>query len=143
MHVHESGPANAASIVFLHGSGANADMWAHHAEYFADYHCLIPQFPGFGRSAGEPWVSLAATTGEVAALIRDRANGRAHVIGISLGGVIAMKLLAEQPGLVDHAVVDGAGVLPFPALPLIKLGLRSVRPFIKTDIVTSAIARAL
>src|SRR6476646_1635616 len=143
MHVHESGPADAASIVFLHGTGANADMWAHHAEYFADYHCLIPQFPGFGHSASEPWLSLEATTAEVKALIRDRARGRAHVVGISLGGVIAMKLLAEHAGMVDHAVVDGAGVLPFPALPLIKLGLRAARPFIKTDLVTCAIAGVL
>ena len=143
MHVHESGPPAAPTIVFLHGTGANADMWAHHTEYFADYHCLIPQFPGFGHSAAEPWVSLDALLADIAALIDDRAGGRAHVVGISLGGVVAMKLLAARPELVDHAVVDGAGVLPFPALPLIKLGMRGIRPFIKTDMVTGIIAGAL
>jgi pimeloyl-ACP methyl ester carboxylesterase len=143
MHVHESGPRDAPSIVFLHGTGANADMWAHHAEYFADYHCLIPQFPGFGRSAREPWVSLAAIADEVASLIADRADGQAHVVGVSLGGVVTMKLLAARPALVDHAVVDGAGVLPFPGLLLIKLGLRGMRPFIKTSLVTGTIARVL
>src|SRR5262245_24981491 len=92
MHVHESGPWGAPSVVFLHGTGANADMWAHHAEYFAACHCLIPQFPGFGQSATKPWFSLDAVVDDVAALIERRAGGRAHVVGISLGGVITMKL---------------------------------------------------
>jgi pimeloyl-ACP methyl ester carboxylesterase len=64
-------------------------------------------------------------------------------VGISLGGAITMRLLADRPDLVDHAVVDGTGVIPLFGLPLVKLGLTAMRPFLQTRIVTGTISRAL
>ena len=144
MHIHESGPEAAETIVFLHGAGASVTMWTAHVRHFARYHGLLPEFPGFGDSAGEPWVSLDETTAAVANLIRERAkDGRAHVVGVSLGGIVAIKLIAEAPELVDHAVIDGASVLPLRHLTLARLGLRLLEPVVKTDLVTGVIARSL
>jgi pimeloyl-ACP methyl ester carboxylesterase len=144
MRVHESGPETGETILFLHGAGASVEMWKAHVRHFARCHGLLPDFPGFGDAAGEPWVSLDQTTGEVAELVRTRAaGGRAHVVGVSLGGIVAIKLLAEAPELIDHAVVDGASVLPLRHLALAKLGLRLMRPIVKTDLVTGIIARRL
>jgi len=144
MHVHESGPEAGETIVFLHGAGASATMWSAHMRHFAQYHCLVPDLPGFGDSAGEPWVSLDETTAAVANLIRKRArDGRAHVVGVSLGGIVVIKLIAEAAELVDHAVIDGASVLPLRHLTLAKLGLRLLEPVVKTDLVSGIIARSL
>ena len=45
----------------------------------------------------------------IADLIRDRGHdGRAHVIGLSLGAQTAIQLLAATPHLVDHALLSGA-----------------------------------
>jgi 3-oxoadipate enol-lactonase len=143
MRLHEFGPRDAPAILFLHGSGATAGLWRRHVEFFAAYGCLVPELPGFGDSAGEPWVSIDATAAELAAIIRARAAGKTHVVGISIGGALTMDLISRWPDLVDHAVVDGAGVLPLAGLPLYKLGLRVLAPFFKTDVVTGTIARVL
>jgi pimeloyl-ACP methyl ester carboxylesterase len=48
MFVHECGPRDRPSIVFLHGNGTNGAMWQAHLDRLADYHCLAPDFPGYG-----------------------------------------------------------------------------------------------
>jgi len=143
MRVHETGPADAETIVFLHGVAASAGMWDAHAERFAGYHCLRPDFPGFGESAGEPWTTIGGVSSEIARIIRTRAGGRAHVVGMSLGGIVAIDLVATEPELVDHLIVDGAGVLPIPALALAKLALRLAPLVIKSDIAVNIVASSI
>lgn len=144
MFVHESGPVGAPAIVFLHGNGVNGTMWKAHMRRLADYHCLAPDFPGFGRSNGEEWVSLDHTACQVMEIIRTRAvHAKAHVVGLSLGGSTIIKLLSQAPELIDHAIVDGAGVLPLRGLPFIKLGLRAVQPLLHSDRVIRFIAKVM
>jgi pimeloyl-ACP methyl ester carboxylesterase len=143
MYVHETGSADQPAIVFLHGNGANGLMWKTHLERLTTYHCFAPDFPGFGQSNQEAWVSLDETAGRIIDLIRQRAKGgRAHVVGLSLGSSIAITLLGEAPDLIDHAVIDGAGVLPLPGLPLMKIGFRLLQPFLKTEFVIRMIANS-
>lgn len=120
MFVHESGSTGSPTIVFLHGNGANGDMWQSHMDRLADYYCLAPDFPGFGQSRNEEWNSLAATTAEVIKLVRERmTTDRVHLVGLSLGGSVALTWLGIAPQFVDHAIIDGAGIQRLPGLPLI------------------------
>jgi pimeloyl-ACP methyl ester carboxylesterase len=143
MRVHETGPAGAPIIVFLHGVAASAGMWEAHIHHFAGYRCLRPDFPGFGDSANEPWVSIEDAAAGTADLIRARAGGPAHVVGLSLGGMVAMQLLADAPQLVDHAVIDGASVLPIRGASLAKLAIRLSPPIIKSDLAIATVARSI
>lgn len=144
MFVHESGPVDAPALVFLHGNGVNGTMWKAHMARLAAYHCLAPDFPGYGQSKAQEWVSLDDTAQRVAELIRTRTwQGKAHLVGLSLGGSTLIRLLATAPELVDHAIVDGAGVLPLPALPAMKIGFRLMEPFLHRDFVIKAIARGM
>jgi pimeloyl-ACP methyl ester carboxylesterase len=141
MFIHESGTLGRATIVFLHGNGANGSMWRSHMEVLADYHCLAPDFPGFGQSASQEWFSLKATTYEVIESVQERTpQSKVHIVGLSLGGSVAMTWLSTAPQFVDHAVVDGAGVQPLPSLPLMKVGFRLMQPFLHTDFVIRTIA---
>jgi pimeloyl-ACP methyl ester carboxylesterase len=143
MFVHESGPAESPSIVFLHGNGANGAMWKTHMDQLTGYHCLAPDLPGFGRSQDREWVSLQETTDQLVGLIRDRLPGaRVHLVGLSLGGSVAITLISQAPELIDHAIVDGAGVLPLPSLPLMKVGFRLMQPLLHTDWMIKTIAGA-
>jgi pimeloyl-ACP methyl ester carboxylesterase len=93
-------------LVFLHGVGASGWMWARQVAALADFHCLNVDLPGHGRSNRVPWVSLADTAGQIAAIIRTRAaNGRAHVVGLSLGGYIALALLERHAEVLDRVVM--------------------------------------
>ncbi|MGW8222857.1 MAG: alpha/beta fold hydrolase [Syntrophobacteria bacterium] len=141
MFVHESGSLEGPSIVFLHGNGANGSMWKSHMERLADFHCLAPDFPGFGQSRSEEWISLDATTDQVIQLVQDRtAQDQVHIVGLSLGGSVAMTWLGKAPQFVDHAIVDGAGVQPLPGLPLMKIGFGIMQPFLHNDFVIRIIA---
>jgi pimeloyl-ACP methyl ester carboxylesterase len=144
MFVHECGSVDRPAIVFLHGNGTNGTQWHLHLEQLAEYHCLVPDFPGYGRSKHEEWVSLEQTAEQVIDLIRHRTKAaRAHLVSLSLGGSTALTLLSKAPALIDHAIIDGAGVLPLPALPLIKVGFHILQPFLKTDFVIRTLARTM
>ena len=144
MFVHESGPADAPAIVFLHGNGVNGTMWDAHRARLPDYHCLAPDFPGFGRSNAQEWVSIEESANQVVELIRSRTrDAKAHVVGLSLGGITLIKLLSMAPERIDHAIVDGAGVLPLAGLPMMKVGFRLMEPFLHRDFVIKLIARMM
>jgi len=119
-------------------------MWdAHVRRFAADYRCLRPDFPGFGDSASEPWVSIDQVAAEIAGVIRALAKGPAHVVGLSLGGLVALRILGEAPDLVDRVVVDGSSVLPIFGLPVAKVALRAVSPLMKTKPVVETIGRMI
>jgi pimeloyl-ACP methyl ester carboxylesterase len=100
LYVSEGRTPGAPSVVFLHGIGTSGWMWERQVAALAEFHCLTVDLPGHGKSNHVPWVSLADTTGQVAALIRARATGgRAHVVGLSLGGYVVLCLLERHAGV--------------------------------------------
>jgi pimeloyl-ACP methyl ester carboxylesterase len=112
--VETTGSPDAPAIAFLHGVGASGWMWWRQVPAFADHLCLNVDLPGHGRSRDVPWVSLADAAEQVAALIRARtATGRAHVVGLSLGGHAALALLEHHPDVVDRAVISGVTAEPW------------------------------
>jgi pimeloyl-ACP methyl ester carboxylesterase len=108
-----SGPPGGTPIVFLHPSGSNASAWVPHLHALAPHHrCLAVDLPGHRHSRQVGWVSLASTADAVADLIAAQPGGRAHLVGLSLGGSLALTMMARRPEVLDHVVVDGAGALP-------------------------------
>jgi len=90
-------------------------MWGMQTPALADFHCLNVDLPGHGKSNHVTWESFADTADQIAAIIQARAtNGRAHVVGLSLGGYIALVLLEHHTELVDHAVISGVTAAPMP-----------------------------
>jgi pimeloyl-ACP methyl ester carboxylesterase len=107
-YVHETGSSDAPTIVLLHGGGLSGRMWGSQLERLADYHCLVPDLPEQGRSIDIQPFTLEDSAQRVAMLIRERsANQRAHVVGLSLGGAVALTLLRIAPECVDHAILSG------------------------------------
>jgi pimeloyl-ACP methyl ester carboxylesterase len=79
----------------------------------------------------------------VAELIEERAaGGRAHVVGLSLGGSIALELLATRPDLLDHVIVDGCGALHSPIAGPMKVAVSAISPFLRFAPVARLIGRA-
>jgi pimeloyl-ACP methyl ester carboxylesterase len=126
LYVHETGIPGAPSIVFLHGVGASGWMWAKQTASLADFHCLTVDLPGHGKSNQETWVSLRNTADQIAAIIQERpTNGRAHLVGLSLGGYVALALLEHHADVLDRVVISGVTAAPMPnrALLPVQLGL--------------------
>ncbi len=121
MYTAESGNKDAASIVFLHGGGTAGWMWNQQVKDLQDFHCLVPDLPGHGKSVDEKWVSFADTADKLAEMIAGKANrGRAHVVGLSLGGYIVVELLSRHSAVIDHAMLTGINALPYRGAGLMK-----------------------
>ena len=121
LHVSETGTQDAPSIVFLHGIGTSGWMWWQQTPAFTDFHCLNVDLPGHGKSNHVPWVSLAQTADEIARLIQSHApSGKAHIVGLSLGGHVALLLLERYASAVDRAVISGVTASPWANRALLK-----------------------
>ncbi|MBC7264838.1 MAG: alpha/beta hydrolase [Chloroflexi bacterium] len=108
LYLRESGSTDAPLIVFLHGAGLSGRMWQPQFERLAEYHCLAPDLPEHGQSADICPFDLLDASQQVAELIRQRGpNGRAHLVGLSLGGALVLTVLRIAPEVVDHAIVSG------------------------------------
>lgn len=113
LYIQEFGSDTAPTIVFLHGGGVSGWMWQSQIEQLQDYHCLIPDLPEQGKSVNEKPFTIQDSAKRIAYLIKKQAHdGKAHVVGLSVGAQITLALLCIAPTLVDHAVVSSALVRP-------------------------------
>lgn len=84
-------------------------MWAPHiAELKNDFHCIAVDLPGHGSSRDIGWTNFNDVTEMIADIIKNRAHGKPHLVGLSLGGSLVLKLLEKHADLFDRAIVDGA-----------------------------------
>lgn len=145
LSLRESGPAGAPTVVLLHGVGTSGWMWRQLVrDIDRDLHVLNVDLPGHGESRNRAWVSMADTASAVVEVIARRAHGGvAHLVGLSLGGYLAVDLAASAPDLVLSVVASGVNVLPFPHPRLMRATGRLVGPLMTFGPMLRANARAL
>jgi len=120
-----AGPPEAPAIVFVHGTRLTRSMWrAQMIDLADDYRVIAVDLPGHGARADEPF-TLDSGADAVAAAIRAEVGAPAVVVGLSLGGYVAMHLAARDPDLVRGLVLSGATAEPvaWRALPYRALGV--------------------
>lgn len=145
LYVHQSGCPAATAIVFLHGAGVSSWMWGEQiAALQQDYHCIAIDLPGNGESYQQEWVSFADTAVQVAAIIRQTAaGGKAHVVGLSLGGYTGLHLLQRHSEVVESLVVSGVSAKPFENVGRWRLYLKLMSRVMKWDIFINLQAKML
>ncbi|MHB0856747.1 MAG: alpha/beta fold hydrolase [Anaerolineae bacterium] len=117
LYVHKSGDPAAPAIVWLHGAGLSGRMWLPQFERLPDHYCLAPDLPEHGKSAAVGPLTMEDTVRRVADLIAEcAAGGRAHLVGLSFGGVVAQALLCAAPERIDHVVLSGTAMRLSPIL---------------------------
>ncbi|MFE0425422.1 alpha/beta fold hydrolase [Streptomyces sp. NPDC058953] len=95
-------------LVLLHGGFLDSAMWEAQIEAFARSHRVIaPDLRGHGGSAHH--TRPFRHTDDVAALLRRLDCGPAVLVGLSLGGGVAVDTALEHPALVRAVVVSGVG----------------------------------
>jgi pimeloyl-ACP methyl ester carboxylesterase len=109
LYVREAGPSDASAVLFLHGLGLSHAMWQPQFERLSDsYHCLAPDLPECGNSAALGPFTLKDASKRVVEVIRERVPGKsAHVVGLSLGGAVALQTLRDEPQALDHLMISG------------------------------------
>jgi pimeloyl-ACP methyl ester carboxylesterase len=108
LHTLDPNPSGEKTVLFLHGLGANGASWQ---LQFAPlikkgFRPIAPDAPGFGES---PYDGKGWTIKRVASQMIDLLDGltinRAHIVGLSLGGVIASQIAIDFPQRVDKLVL--------------------------------------
>jgi pimeloyl-ACP methyl ester carboxylesterase len=109
------------AIVLLHATRLTGAQWAAQvADLSPAFRCLTPDLPGHGTAADIPFTLESAARG-VADLIDAETGGRAVVVGLSLGGYVAMDVAARWPERVRGLVIAGASAEPAGRLrPLVR-----------------------
>ncbi|GGF48893.1 alpha/beta hydrolase [Microbacterium sorbitolivorans] len=127
MFFTSSGPDGASPVLLLHGGGVAGWMWGSLRKRLeSNYTVLVPDLPGHGKSAAEPYVShphaLSAITTLLTTAVPDRP---VTVIGFSLGAQLAIQLASARPDLVSQAIVVSAQAkaMPFANATLAALGV--------------------
>jgi pimeloyl-ACP methyl ester carboxylesterase len=137
-------PANPA-ILFLHGAGISGWMWAAQMESLSSrYHCIAVDLPGFGKNAAVPWVSLSHAAEQLARLIVAQTRwGSAHLVGLSLGGHLALRVLAEHPRVCGDVIISGVTTRPFSAPRTMRLLFTLLSGLGTTPLMLKLSARAM
>ena len=95
----ESGDGTRTPIIFLHGVGSNKNAWRPQLEHFAgERRAVAFDYPGYGESDPAP---EGASRDDFATAILEAMRAleipRAHVCGLSLGGVVAITMSTLEP----------------------------------------------
>lgn len=122
-YVNRAGEGNREAILFIHGSGPGATTWSNWQfalPYFSEqgFDCIAPDLVGFGQTDHPPappqgmraWMRLWLD--QLLNLLNELDIARAHVVGNSLGGAIALHLLVEAPERFSRAVLMGSAGAP-------------------------------
>jgi 3-oxoadipate enol-lactonase len=93
-------------LLLLHGLGGSRMAWEPQLATLADrYRCVAWDMPGYGASAPLATPSLPALADAAAGLLDAIGARRAHVAGLSLGGMVAEHLALRHPARVASLVL--------------------------------------
>ncbi|WP_315720920.1 MULTISPECIES: alpha/beta hydrolase [unclassified Bradyrhizobium] len=97
------------AVVLVHGAGFDHSVWALHSRWFAHhgFTVLAPDLPGHGRSAGPALPTIADMADWVVALLQAVNAKPAHLIGHSMGSLIALDAASRHPDRVSALSLIG------------------------------------
>jgi pyruvate dehydrogenase E2 component (dihydrolipoamide acetyltransferase) len=117
MRYLELGEGDGAPILFVHGFGGDLNNWQYNQESLAEDHLTIAlDLPGHGGSSkdlGPGHVHVGALAAAMIGFMDAKGLAKAHLVGHSLGGAIALDLALNHPERVASAtVICSAGLGP-------------------------------
>ncbi|MBI3505518.1 MAG: alpha/beta fold hydrolase [Proteobacteria bacterium] len=116
-------------LLLIMGLGASLETWVAQRQAFAAHHRMIAfDNRGAGRSASPPppWTVPAMATDAVG-LLDALGIERAHVLGVSMGGMIAQELAIRHPARVARLVIAMSFARPEPLRRAFLLHRRGAR----------------
>ncbi|MGW4059643.1 alpha/beta fold hydrolase [Amycolatopsis sp. NPDC004747] len=107
--VHYDRTGDGPALLLLHGTAASREQWGPLTAQAHGFTVLAPDFPGSGLTTDDGGPITVETLAAQAEAVLDHAGCEtAHVVGHSLGGVVAAHLAGTRPGRVRSAVLHAA-----------------------------------
>jgi 3-oxoadipate enol-lactonase len=115
----EAGTGSGLPIIFLHGVGSDKSIWRPQLDHFGQNRRAVAfDYPGYGESDLIEGATRDDFAASILAAMDSLGIERAHVCGLSLGGVIAIAMHAAAPDRCASLIVadsfavhpDGQGI---------------------------------
>lgn len=124
LHYAEAGSGK--PLILLHGNGENHEYFIHQINYFSKfYHVYALDTRGHGKSPrGEKPFTIAQFAEDLHDFMKEHDIPKAHILGFSDGGNIALVFALKYPEMVDRLILNGAnlngsGVKPSVQIPIV------------------------
>jgi pimeloyl-ACP methyl ester carboxylesterase len=125
IHAAEGGAG--PPLLLLHGLGGSCRWWGHNLDGLAKhFRVYAPDLPGFGLSHSRQFFNLHSAADELVRWMQQIGLRRAHIVGHSMGGFVAIDLAARYPAFVDRLVLVSAAVRAADIKP--QINLRQIKP---------------
>lgn len=112
LFVTDDGPADGPPVLFITGWTISSAVFDPVAGLYTDGGARLIRYDhrGSGRSGAWPApVSMAMLAADAARVLDERDIGAAHVVGLSLGALVALELAVRMPARVRSLVLIGGG----------------------------------
>ncbi len=135
-------PSNKPPVVMIHGLASNHKDWLLQLPPLCrERQILLIDLPGHGRSGCPPQTNVNAMAQDITALLSHLKIDRCVVVGLSMGGMVAMSLASSCPDRVEKLVLVNTA----PSLKDLIFSVKALLPFryLMTLIPMSILARIL
>lgn len=106
MHYGWEDVGQGPALIFLHGLFLDRSFWAQQiATLQGNYRCIAFDMPGHGATGWRTGLDLDLIADDLALWLQEHGIKHATWIGHSQGGMIAMRLAARHPALVERLVL--------------------------------------
>lgn len=111
---YEDSGGGGEPLLLIPGLATDSGCWAGCAARWGNaFRLLMPDPRGAGRTeAGQGTFTLRTLAADCAALLSELGIARAHVLGHSMGGMIAQEFALAFPNMVDKLILAGTGREP-------------------------------
>ena len=103
------GNENGKLIVFINGAGVSKWMWDEQKVLCNQYKCLFFDLPGHGENCNVGFNTIEEVSRFVAEVVKkESVDGKAFIIGLSIGGQIILNMLKNYRDVICKAIVVSA-----------------------------------
>lgn len=106
LHFKEYGKGNKEAIVFIHGLGGNLRQMERQIPLSDDFYLVFVDLQGFGKSDVLSSLSFSDQAMEVFRVMDFLKIERFHVLGVSMGGVIAQEMTKIYPDRIKSIILS-------------------------------------
>lgn len=109
LYYYTQGDPSKEAIVFIHPAYGDYTCFHHQVDVFAeDYHVISLDMPGHGKSQVRGGgVGIDVTVELVAEIIEKEGHAQAHLVGVSLGSLMAQAVAHRYPHFVKSVTICG------------------------------------
>lgn len=121
LHYEEQGTDT--PLLLLHGNGEDGTYFVHQMAFFSRFYRVIAlDTRGHGQSPrGDSPFTIRQFAADLLDFMDEMGLKKAHILGFSDGGNIALTFALAHPERVDHLILNGANLFPAGVKPTVQL----------------------